>query len=104
MISELRIRGLGVIEEAIVPFAPGLTVLTGETGAGKTMVLSGLGLIMGAALLDIGRILLQALARWRSPQMAAPQVEQEAIGKGSSRRAAEQQAANAVLNKLGVTA
>lgn len=47
MISELRIRGLGVIEEAVVPFAPGLTVLTGETGAGKTMVLTGLGLIMG---------------------------------------------------------
>jgi len=47
MISELRIRGLGVIDEAVVPFSPGLTVLTGETGAGKTMVLSGLGLIMG---------------------------------------------------------
>lgn len=47
MISELRIRGLGVIDDAVVPFAPGLTVLTGETGAGKTMVLSGLGLIMG---------------------------------------------------------
>jgi len=47
MIEELRIRGLGVIDEAVVPFAPGLTVLTGETGAGKTMVLSGLGLIMG---------------------------------------------------------
>lgn len=48
MISELRIRGLGVIDDAVVPFAPGLTVLTGETGAGKTMVLSGLALIMGA--------------------------------------------------------
>ena len=47
MISELRIRGLGVIDDAVVPFSPGLTVLTGETGAGKTMVLSGLGLIMG---------------------------------------------------------
>ncbi len=47
MIGELRIRGLGVIDEAVVPFAPGLTVLTGETGAGKTMVLSGLGLVMG---------------------------------------------------------
>ena len=47
MIQQLRIRALGVIEEAVVPFAPGLTVLTGETGAGKTMVLTGLGLIMG---------------------------------------------------------
>ncbi len=47
MITELRIRDLGVIQEAVVPFSAGLTVLTGETGAGKTMVLSGLGLIMG---------------------------------------------------------
>jgi DNA repair protein RecN (Recombination protein N) len=47
MINELRIRGLGVIEDAVVPFAPGLTVLTGETGAGKTMILTGLGLLMG---------------------------------------------------------
>ena len=47
MIHELRIHGLGVIEDAVVPFAPGLTVLTGETGAGKTMLLTGLGLLMG---------------------------------------------------------
>jgi DNA repair protein RecN (Recombination protein N) len=47
MIHELRIHGLGVIEDAVVPFNRGLTVLTGETGAGKTMVLTGLGLLMG---------------------------------------------------------
>lgn len=47
MIEELRIRALGVIDEAVIPFAPGFTVLSGETGAGKTMVLTGLGLIMG---------------------------------------------------------
>jgi DNA repair protein RecN (Recombination protein N) len=47
MITELRIRGLGVIADAVVPFAPGLTVVTGETGAGKTMVLTGLGLVSG---------------------------------------------------------
>ena len=47
MIEELRIRGLGVIEDARIPFGPGLTVLTGETGAGKTMVLTGLDLIRG---------------------------------------------------------
>jgi DNA repair protein RecN (Recombination protein N) len=45
--SEIRIRGLGVIEDAQLDLAPGLTVLTGETGAGKTMVLTGLGLLMG---------------------------------------------------------
>ena len=32
MIHELRIRGLGVIDEAVIPFSPGFTVLTGETG------------------------------------------------------------------------
>lgn len=47
MIEELRIGDLGVIERAEVPLAPGLTAITGETGAGKTMVLSGLSLILG---------------------------------------------------------
>lgn len=47
MIDELRIRALGVIEDATITFGPRLTVVTGETGAGKTMVLSGLGLVMG---------------------------------------------------------
>lgn len=47
MIDELRIRALGVIEDATIEFGPRLTVVTGETGAGKTMVLSGLGLVMG---------------------------------------------------------
>lgn len=69
MISELRIRGLGVIEEAVVPFAPGLTVLTGETGAGKTMVLSGLGLIMGqkadAGVVRTGSARADADGEWR---------------------------------------
>ena len=47
MFSEIRIRNLGVIEDAQLDLAPGLTVLTGETGAGKTMVLTGLGLLVG---------------------------------------------------------
>lgn len=47
MIDELRITDLGVISRAVVPLAPGLTAITGETGAGKTMVLTGLGLILG---------------------------------------------------------
>jgi len=47
MIEELRIQGLGVISEAVLPLGPGLTVLTGETGAGKTMVVTALGLLLG---------------------------------------------------------
>lgn len=47
MIEEISIRGLGVIGEATVPLGAGLTVLTGETGAGKTMVITALGLLLG---------------------------------------------------------
>ncbi|TDD99144.1 DNA repair protein RecN [Jiangella asiatica] len=43
----MRIRGLGVIDDAQLELGPGLTVVTGETGAGKTMVLTGLNLLMG---------------------------------------------------------
>ena len=47
ILRELTIRNLGVIETAEIEFKSGLTVLTGETGAGKTMVLTALNLILG---------------------------------------------------------
>ena len=47
-LEEISIRGLGVIESTNIEFKPGLTVLTGETGAGKTMVLTALGLVLGS--------------------------------------------------------
>ncbi|MDN5725514.1 MAG: DNA repair protein RecN [Propionibacteriales bacterium] len=47
MINELGISRLGVIEEATVELDPGLTVLTGETGAGKTMIMSSISLLLG---------------------------------------------------------
>jgi len=43
----MRIQGLGVIDDATLELDPGLTVLTGETGAGKTMVVTGLSLLGG---------------------------------------------------------
>ena len=46
-LRELTIRNLGVIDTAEIEFKSGLTVLTGETGAGKTMVLTALNLILG---------------------------------------------------------
>ncbi|MEV0647465.1 DNA repair protein RecN [Phytomonospora sp. NPDC050363] len=55
MLEELRITGLGVIEDASLPLADGLTVITGETGAGKTMVVAGLGLLFGGRA-DAGRV------------------------------------------------
>ncbi len=48
MLAEIRIDGLGVISSAVAPFHEGLTVLTGETGAGKTMVVTSLHLLSGA--------------------------------------------------------
>lgn len=48
MLTELRIADLGVIGEASIELGPGFTVVTGETGAGKTMIVSGLALLAGA--------------------------------------------------------
>jgi DNA repair protein RecN (Recombination protein N) len=47
VIEEISIRGLGVIGEATLPIGAGFTALTGETGAGKTMVVTALGLLLG---------------------------------------------------------
>ncbi len=47
VIEEIRIRGIGVIEDATIEPHAGFTALTGETGAGKTMVLTGLALLLG---------------------------------------------------------
>ena len=46
-VDEVRIKGLGVIDEAVLKLSSGFTVVTGETGAGKTMVVTGLGLLFG---------------------------------------------------------
>jgi len=47
MLRELRIKNFAVIDEVALDLGPGLNVLTGETGAGKTIVLNALGLISG---------------------------------------------------------
>ena len=55
MISSLTIRNIGVISSAELQLGKGFTALTGETGAGKTMVLTALGLLMGERA-DTGRV------------------------------------------------
>jgi DNA repair protein RecN (Recombination protein N) len=48
MLRELRVRNLALIREVSMEFSPGLNVLTGETGAGKTVLVEALGLLLGA--------------------------------------------------------
>ncbi|WP_460963113.1 DNA repair protein RecN [Parasphingorhabdus pacifica] len=55
MLAEMRIQGLGVIDDATLDLHPGLTVVTGETGAGKTMVVTGLHLL-GGGRADASRV------------------------------------------------
>ena len=68
MLEELNVAGLGVIEQASLELSPGLNVLTGETGAGKTMVTLALGLVLGARggadLVGPGRDRLSVEARF----------------------------------------
>jgi DNA repair protein RecN (Recombination protein N) len=69
VLIELRLRGLGAIDEAILELGPGFTAITGETGAGKTMLLTGLGLLLGgrsdAALVRGGRERTEIEGRFR---------------------------------------
>jgi DNA repair protein RecN (Recombination protein N) len=48
VLTDLRVRDLGVIEDLALTFGPGMTALTGETGAGKTLVVEALQLLLGA--------------------------------------------------------
>ncbi|HEY0248222.1 MAG TPA: DNA repair protein RecN [Gryllotalpicola sp.] len=75
MIEEISIRDLGVIAEATLPLGPGFTAITGETGAGKTMVVTALGLLLGERA-DAGAVRLGAAqswveGRWRVPAQGA---------------------------------
>jgi DNA repair protein RecN (Recombination protein N) len=69
VIEEISIRDLGVIGDARLPLGPGFTALTGETGAGKTMVVSALGLLLGersdSAAVRAGREQTVVEGRWQ---------------------------------------
>ena len=47
MLTQLAINNLAIVHSQTLELSPGLTVLTGETGAGKSLLLDGLGLILG---------------------------------------------------------
>ncbi|MFJ3498211.1 DNA repair protein RecN [Streptomyces sp. NPDC086091] len=80
----MRIRSLGVIDDAVVELSPGFTAVTGETGAGKTMVVTSLGLLLGgradAALVRIGAEKAVVEGRITVPPGAAVAVRAEEAG------------------------
>ncbi len=100
MIEEIYIRDIGVIAEARLELRPGLTVLTGETGAGKTMVLSALGLLLGERA-DTGAIRggqpqATVEGRWLvtadgalAERLAEAGIELETLASGNSTKQAE---------------
>jgi len=91
VIEEIYIRDLGVIRESRLGFKSGLTVLTGETGAGKTMVLSALGLLLGERA-DSGVVRQgqeQALVEGRWLVDPASKVAERALEAGASIEAGE---------------
>lgn len=75
MIESLSIRNLGVIAQAELSFESGFNALTGETGAGKTMVLSALNLLLGgradSSVIRAGESALSVTGTWRieSPEL-----------------------------------
>ncbi|KQM83811.1 DNA repair protein RecN [Agromyces sp. Leaf222] len=71
MIDELGIRDLGVIAEATLPLGSGFTAVTGETGAGKTMVVTALGLLLGARA-DAGAVRSGAKQAWVEGRWLVP--------------------------------
>ena len=74
MIEHIDIRDLGVIAHASLPFAPGFTVVTGETGAGKTMVVTALGLLLGQRA-DTARVRQGADASWVEGRFKDPNID-----------------------------
>ncbi|MGW1748787.1 DNA repair protein RecN [Streptomyces sp. NPDC002092] len=80
----MRIRSLGVIDDAVVELSPGFTAVTGETGAGKTMVVTSLGLLLGGradpALVRIGAEKAVVEGRISVPAGASAVVRAEEAG------------------------
>ena len=80
LLHELSIRNLGVIDNALVEFKPGLNVITGETGAGKTMLLTALSLILGGKadsdLIRSGQERLVTSGSFELPSSVAPELQQ----------------------------
>ena len=85
-LEEITIRSIGVIDQSTLEISKGLTVLTGETGAGKTMILTALNLILGgkadSALVRKGSERLVASGRFSIPQSSEHLFEDALVEDG----------------------
>lgn len=86
VLEEMRIRSLGVIDDAVVELSPGFTAVTGETGAGKTMVVTSLGLLLGGRA-DPALVRIGAKAAVVEGRIVLPPAPRRAPGRGGRRRA-----------------
>ena len=85
LIEEIRIHDLGVITDAVLPLGPGLSILSGETGAGKTMVVTALGMLLGnrsdagAVRSGAPKAVAEAVRAERSRDQTAPTRQPERV-------------------------
>ncbi len=89
MLRQLNIQNLAVIESLEVEFQPGFNVLTGETGAGKSMLVEAVGLLMGdrasSDLVRTGEVQAAVQAVFETPQGGSVVVRREVTAQGRSR-------------------
>lgn len=80
ILEEISIKNLGVIDSAVVELKPGLNVITGETGAGKTMVITALSMVLGGKtdtdLIRKGKDRLSVSGRFLLPDKVEPNLEE----------------------------
>jgi DNA repair protein RecN (Recombination protein N) len=110
-LEEITIRSIGVIDQSSLEISKGLTVLTGETGAGKTMILTALNLILGgkadSALVRKGSERLVASGRFSIPQTSEHLFEEVLVEDGElivTRTVAADGKSKATTNGVSATA
>ena len=110
-LEEITIRSIGVIDQSTLEISKGLTVLTGETGAGKTMILTALNLILGgkpdSALVRKGSERLVASGRFSIPQSCVHLFEDVLVEDGElivTRTVAADGRSKATTNGVSATA
>ncbi len=110
-LEEITIRSIGVIDQSTLEISKGLTVLTGETGAGKTMILTALNLILGgkadSALVRKGSERLVASGRFSIPKSSEHLFEDVLVEDGElivTRTVAADGKSKATTNGINATA